>query len=334
MANGNGSYIGIDVGGTKTLVCVASESGEVRLTEKMATSGHESPTAFFEWLFRELNPMLARAGISLNEIRGIGMGFPGVIGADGGSLSHAPALPWPHENLLPLIARYYEGPVKLGNDVNMALLGECWQGSARGKRHVLMLTVGTGIGGAMLLNGSLYEGAAGGAGEAGYSIVDVASLPPGGSLNGEEFGPLESVTSGTGIAAEAKAYFAKRLSAIGGSDALSADSSLWVQAGGRLDGLNAPLVLAGAMKGDADALAIMDRPLGHMAAFIGTACSLLNPELVLLGGGVADSGDYYTNEIIARVEGLTPFPVAIGKASLGNRAGAIGAAAAAASIFR
>jgi glucokinase len=307
-----GHVVGIDVGGTKTMVCIASTDGNVKLLEKWETSQHGKPELFFEWLFDGLKSLLARIDVELDNISGIGIGFPGVI-SQGGRLSHAPALPWPEGDLLPYIRQYYQGHVKLGNDVNMALLGECWQGAAQGKRHVLMLTVGTGIGGAMLLNGMLYEGAGGAAGEAGYAIVDLPALN-GQPLDGDAFGPLESVTSGTGIGALAKAYFKEK--SISGSDSVGA-----------------PQVLQGAIAGDADALAIMEKPLQHMAAFIGSATSLLNPELVLLGGGVADSGDYYVNEITERVPAFTPFHVDIRKAGLGNKAGAIGAAAAAARIF-
>ncbi|MHA7964322.1 ROK family protein [Paenibacillus sp. CAU 1782] len=312
IQKGMGHVVGIDVGGTKTMVCIASADGGIKLLEKWETSQHGKPELFFEWLFGELRSLLARTELTLEDISGIGIGFPGVI-SEGGKLSHAPALPWPEGDILPYIRQYYQGYVKLGNDVNMALLGECWQGSAQGKRHVLLLTVGTGIGGAMLLNGRLYEGAGGAAGEAGYAIVDLPALN-GQPLSGDAFGPLESVTSGTGIGDHAKAYFEGK--SVSGSDSIGA-----------------PQVLQGAIAGDPDYLAIMEKPLQHMAAFIGSATSLLNPELVLLGGGVADSGDYYVKEIVERVPAFTPFRVDIRKAGLGNKAGAIGAAAAAARIF-
>lgn len=318
-------YAGIDVGGTKTMFCITGGSGEILLLERRSTAAHEAPGLFMAWLFGELAQLLAGIQLEVPQLAGIGIGFPGVIGDTEGCLTQAPSLPWPAEDIRPLIRRYYAGRIYLDNDVNLALLGECWKGAAEGKEHVLMITVGTGIGSAMLLNGRLYKGADFAAGEAGYMIVDAGQdrhrLP----ASGVGFGPLEAVASGSGITALARAWFAE-------AEARSASRILEL-AGGGGEKIDAHHVLQAAAEGDPAALSLMDRPLEHLAAAIASAAVLLNPQLVVLGGGVAVSGDYYMKEIRERAGKYLPFPVNIEQARLGNTAGAVGAAAAAAAIL-
>lgn len=307
------------------MFCITGGSGEILLLERRSTAAHEAPERFMAWLFAELERLLGGLELTLQQLAGIGIGFPGVIGDTEGILTQAPALPWPEEDIRPLIRRYYQGRIYLDNDVNLALLGECWKGAAEGKEHVLMITVGTGIGGAMLLNGRLYKGAGFAAGEAGYMVVDAdrdrKRLP----ASGADFGPLEAVASGSGITALARAWFA--------DPAARPGARIMELAGGRPDEIDARHVLAAAAEGDSAALGIMDRPLEHLAAAIAGAAMLLNPQLVLLGGGVAASGDYYMEEIRVRTGKYVPVPLEIVPARLGNTAGAVGAAAAAAAIL-
>lgn len=315
--NMTGYKAGIDIGGTKTMFCITDALGEIALIERRATTAHSRPALFFQWLFGELQALLAGISLEIEQLIGIGIGFPGVIGDAEGILSHAPALPWPAVNIRPLIRNYYKGLLYLDNDVNLALLGERYKGAAQNKEHVLMITVGTGIGSALLLNGQLYKGVDYTAGEVGYFVVEVGETQQA-SASGTSFGPLEAVASGSGITAHARAYFA----------AGSRGSLIPELAASREEQIGARHVLEAAAKGDAAALQIMDKPLNHMAAGIANAVSLLNPQMVVIGGGVADSGSYYVNEISSRVRLYTPFPVVIRPALLGNTAGAIGAAAA------
>ncbi len=320
-----GYHAGIDVGGTKTMFCITGGDGGILLLERRSTSAHEAPEPFIAWLFSELEQLLGGLRLTLQQLKGIGIGFPGVIGDTEGILTQAPALPWPEKDIRPVIRRHYAGRLHLDNDVNLALLGECWKGAAQGKEHVLMITVGTGIGGAMLLNGRLYKGASFAAGEAGYMVVDAGYARSRFPVSAAAFGPLEAVASGSGITALARAWLA--------APAARQDSRLLELAGGIAGAVDARHVLQAAAEGDPAAREIMEQPLEHLAAAIASAAVLLNPQLVVLGGGVAASGDYYVQEIRTRVSRYLPFPVAALPATLGNRAGAVGAAAAAAAIL-
>lgn len=314
----DGFIAGIDVGGTKTFVCVADSQGTPVLKKKFPTPKGADSDVFFDWLFTELHGLLSKEGLRTEELSGIGMGFPGVILNGTGILTNAPAFSWPDIDIRPIIGKHYDGPIYLDNDVNMAIRGEQWKGAAQGKRHVLMVTVGTGIGSALILNGDLYTGADGASGEIGNWVVEANCLSDLSREAGAEFGPFENVTSGTGIGVYARKYlsFGKRI------------SSIMDMAGGRVDRIETWHVLKAASEGDQSALWIMERPLNHMAAGIANAVSLLNPHLVVLGGGVAGSSSFYVNEVRRRASKLTPLPLHIVQAELGNEAGAFGAIAA------
>lgn len=314
----SGYTAGIDVGGTKVFVCVADPQGNPVIKSKLRTPTESDPESFFRWLFEELALLLVERGLQVYDLSGIGVGFPGVIGDNAGILTNAPAFRWPATDVRPIIRKYYTGSVYLDNDVNMAAWGENWMGAAQGKRHVMMITIGTGIGSAFIFNGELYKGANNAAGEIGNWVVD-SCLINNEHGKGEKFGPFEEATSGTGIGIAARDYLSQ-----GGRK-----SKILEMAGGILERIEAKHVVTAAAEGDETAKKIMDRPLNYMAVGIANAVSLLNPEVVVLGGGVVDSGDYYVNEVRDRASKLTPLPVNIVLATLGNEAGAYGAIAAA-----
>jgi len=315
----SGYTAGIDVGGTKIFVCIADPHGNPVSKSKLRSPTESDPVNFFRWLFEELSLILHEQHLQLDDLSSVGFGFPGVIGDESGILTNAPAFRWPAVDIRPIIRCYYSGCIYLDNDVNMAAWGENWMGAARGKRHVVMITIGTGIGSAFILNGELYKGANNAAGEIGNWVVDSYYLIEKDHGKGEIFGPFEDATSGTGIGIAARQYLGQ-----GGRK-----SRIFDIAGGKLDQIEAKHVLIAAAEGDQSARRIMDKPLNYMAVGIANAVSLLNPEIVVLGGGVVDSGEYYVNEVRERASRLTPLPLNIVLATLGNEAGAYGAIAAA-----
>jgi len=315
----SGYTAGIDIGGTKILVFVADPAGNSIIKRRLRTPTEADPDFFFRWLFQELVLLLAEQDLQLHDLSGIGIGFPGVIGDETGIVTNAPAFKWPAVDIRPIIRNYYEGYVYLDNDVNMAAWGENWKGAAVGKRHVMLIAIGTGIGSAFIFNGELYRGANNAAGEIGNWAVDSFSFVSVGHDKSEEFGPFEIATSGTGIGNAARSYFRQG----------DQKSMIMDLAGGKLEQIEAKHVLAAAAAGDEAARSIMERPLNCMAVGIASAVSLLNPEVVVLGGGVVDCGNYYLDEVRRRAAHLTPLPLNIVLATLGNEAGAYGALAAA-----
>ncbi|ASR48072.1 transcriptional regulator [Paenibacillus kribbensis] len=316
----SGWAAGIDVGGTKTLICIGTAERQVVLRHKFPTVHTKDVHFFFERLFWELENCLEQTGLSLEQLKGIGIGFPGMVDNDSGTITHAPAIQWSsadstHVNIRSIIAQRYSGCLVLDNDVNMAALGEQWLGAARGLRHVMMVTVGTGIGSGLILNGELYKGAAGGAGEMAYWIAGEEQARQAAKQKGtDEFGVFESLTSGTAITRSVKSALA---SGMPGAHMIRL-------AEGDRDKVGARHVLQAAAEGDIEAQTIVEPALAHMAMALTNVISLLNPEMIVIGGGVAEGNTYYLDEIRQRVALWTDIPCTIVPAELGNEAGAIG----------
>ncbi len=313
--SGSGYTAGIDIGGTKTLILITDNSGHVVVRNKKPTVQAEHAEAFIEGVFQQLDEVLQEAELLRHSLIGIGIGFPGAVNPQTGMIHHVPALPLDGVNLLELIRPYYSGPLYLDNDVNIAALGECWQGAGAGSTQMVMVTVGTGIGGAMILNGELHRGAGYTAGEISYFVVDHRPEEAAGSVSSLEFGRYESLASGTGIGEHARRWLRQR--------AGEAGEQIIAQAG-TIEQVQAIHVLQLAAAGDGDAQAIMAEPIGYMAAGLANIVSLLNPERIVVGGGVSESS-YYMSELTRRVQQFTPIEAQLVPARLGNEAGALGA---------
>lgn len=313
---------GIDIGGTKTLMLLSSQGAASELHERqLPTCVSQHPDVFIQWLFAELGKFCHDVGIHMSQLSGVGMGFPGVILQGEGVLRNAPAFQWPAQDIRPVIARHFNGNIILDNDVNMAAMGEYDQGAAQGHEHCVMVTVGTGIGAALILNGQLYSGQNGAAGEIGHFIAGDVGIHDCYVAEPDAFGVFEQVTSGTGITEQAKCYFAD-----GRGSSLSLVISL---AGGESEKIQARHVFKAAEAGDAAALEILELPLRYMARGLANIVSLLNPSMIVIGGGVAASNpSYYLNEVRTRLSRYTVLPSHIAVAELGSSAGAIGALAA------
>ncbi|MEW4371906.1 ROK family protein [Paenibacillus kandeliae] len=312
-------YAGIDIGGTKTLIVLARRDGQIAARSKRPTVQTAEPADFVAWLFAVLDEVLQEQGLTRQQLGGIGIGLPGAVNPEEGTIRHVPALPLDGVNLKQLIALHYDGALYLDNDVNVAALGERWLGAGAGRRHLVMVTVGTGIGGAVIINGQLYHGADYTAGEISYFVVDHQA---GGidvqQASSTEFGRFESLASGTGIGEHARRWLRE--------DGLSLqkNDAILQAANGQVEQVQAVHVLELAAAGDAEAAAIMNLPLDYMAAGLANIISLLNPQCIVVGGGVSESA-YYMAELQRRTQSLVPIDCPIVPAQLGNEAGALGA---------
>lgn len=309
-----GHWVGIDIGGTKTLTIITDSKGRSQLKKHMATSNSDDPETFVNQLMSEIESGLSDCGGNWLTVLGMGIGVPGITDRVG-MVKDAPSLGWHQVTIAPLIRRYFDGPLYIDNDVNVAALGEQWQGAAMGKNHFFMVTVGTGIGSAIVINKQLYRGFSGSAGEIGYFAVNDPTDWTKEDLR--KFGRFENETSGSTIGNRAREVLQKD----------SRESVVRELVNGNIEALEAKHVLEAAVLGDLIAWEILETPIRYMAMGIANAISLLNPEIVIIGGGVADSGELYVNAIRERVERYTPIKTDIVNARLGNMAGAMGAIA-------
>lgn len=308
--------IGIDLGGTniKGGVCDASGVQIVRrTTETGAERGVEPVIARMVEL---VDKLLSDAGLGKSDLRAIGIGAPGPMSHSAGVILNAPNLPgWVN---VPLRAKFREAtgrPVVLENDANAAAFGEFIAGAAKGHRDIVMLTLGTGVGGGIVLDGQLRRGATDSAGEIGHLIVVADGRPcPCG-----QGGCLERYASANALAER-----------VAQAVRVGEDSSLRdrIEAGQPIDARD---VDRAAAAGDALASRIWDEACRYLAIAAINLHNLLNPELIVLGGGLTRAGPRLLDPIEKHIEEqrwrITPDRPRLVLATLGDDAGTIGAAA-------
>ncbi len=311
--SGTGLIGAIDLGGTKILSLVVDMLGEVHGVDVRPTEAHQGPEAVLRRMAESLTAALVEAGRGM-KLEAVGVAAPGPIDFSQGIVVEAPNLPgWSNVPVAELIADMMGCPAVLENDANAAAWGEFTLGAGRGSHHLVYLTVSTGIGGGLVLDGRLYRGANGAAGEIGH-IPLVDDGPPCGC---GARGCLEALASGTAIARRAGEVLAA-----GGAPLLA-----------RIAGdapVTARTVSEAAARGDATARAILEEAGRHLGRGLTAVVNIFNPDHIVLGGGVMKSGDLILRpalrEVQARALRLAREHVRIALATLGDRSGALGAA--------
>ena len=265
---------GIDLGGTKLRIALVTQRGRVAAAETWATDAHGGPDAVVAQMAAGVRELRQRAGIVAEDLQAAGAGAPGPLNIQTGVTSTLPNLPgWEDYPLRERLGAALGCPVALGNDANVAALGEHRFGAGRGVKHMAMVTLGTGVGGGMVVDGRMLEGALGAAGEIGHVVVQVggAQCPCG------RRGCLEAYAGGHGLERAAAALLA--------ADPRGPSSEL-----GRLaaaaGGPTTRILEQAARAGDALALQVFGEATTHLAAGLVTLVHLFNPELVLFGGGL------------------------------------------------
>ena len=276
--------IGLDIGGTKILSIITDLNGEILYREKAASTGD------LDEIEKLIRHALAESDLTENRIFGLGIGVPGTVSQDG-IVVRAKALHWTDMDLKKEMEKRFRFPVYVGNDVNLAALGECWKGSGDQVNDMFFIALGTGIGSAILSDGQLIHGAQGRSGEIGYYLEgeDVRNH----HLNhlGVQ-GVFEQKCSGTAL---------------------------------NRFGCSSDELFQRYQEGDAEAKQIVDRFVLDLSLAIANSVSLINPTKVVIGGGVSESLGCVIDQIREKVEMLTPVRTEICLASLGSMAGALGA---------
>ncbi len=293
--------IGIDLGGTKLFGAIADLGGNI-LDEvdvsRHGTSGEES----YRRLIELIDTLLASPKLHGRRIRGIGVGAPGITQHKEGIVNWAFTLNWQNYPLKAKLVERYGLPIVVDNDVNLAALGELWFGAGQNTQNMVLIAIGTGIGAGIIIDGALYRGSREASGEIGHII-------PGREFLGKryaEFGALESLASGTGIAERAR-------------------QTLKRQPGPELEGLLAEDVFDAARQGEEWARAVIDEAVDYLAIAIAGISVSFDPELIVLGGGVTRSADLLVEPILRRIDGTIPTLPRLVVSTLGRRAAVMGA---------
>ena len=303
--------IGVDLGGTKMLIGVLDSNSEVKFESREASTG-QTEEQLVDLLVREIEEAReARPGVAA-----VGLGIPATIDHDRGVAISAVNLPIDNLPIRELVGERTGLPIFVDNDANVAALAEHLYGAARGADNAVMLTIGTGIGGGLILGGEVYRGASGAGAELGHVVIAMDGLPCQGNCPGR--GCVETYASGTALGREARAAAEREPdSALG---RLAAE-------GGTIDGKT---VTALALAGDPSSVAVFDLVGSRLGVALTSFANIFEPEVFVIGGGVIAAGDLLLEparrELRARA--LPPMrDTPVVTAELGEDAGMIGAAA-------
>ena len=309
--------LAVDIGGTKIMTAIITADGKMLAKDTCPTLADEGRPAVIERLFAAIDGILSQNGILPSGLGGIGIAAAGIIDSGRGLITVSPNLPgWHDVPLKDIVSEKFRVGVFLVNDACGAALGEHRFGAGRGVNNLILLTLGTGIGGGIIINGELYDGVSGSAGEIGHMIVDV---------NGPECGCgnrgcLEAFASGRAVARDA-------VERINNGE----KSSLVGMSSGDIESITAEQVGAAARDGDALALDIFSRASGYLGAGMVSLVNIFNPEMLILGGGMAKLDTLFVNPaqrmVAERAFSVSAQAVSIVTAQLGNEAGVYGAAA-------
>ena len=303
---------GIDVGGTTVKLGLFSTAGELLDKWEITTRTENFGENILSDICEAMEAKLAEKEISLDDIEGVGIGLPGPITNDG-TVLQCVNLGWGTFNVEEKLSEMFRGiKVKAGNDANVAALGEAWQGGGKDYDDIVMITLGTGVGGGVIINGKILTGYNGGAGEIGHMHVDDNETD---SCNCGRKGCLEQYASATGVVRLAKRYMADN------------DDTKMKEFG---ENITAKDVFDLAKEGDAGANEVVET----MGTYLGTAMShiavVVNPQAFIIGGGVSKAGQFLIDAIKDKYR-ETCFAAcgdaAVHLATLGNDAGMYGAAA-------
>lgn len=305
--------VGVDIGGMSIKVGVVDEN--FNIVEKLAV---ETPDTFEKSMKATADAVyevIKRVGIEITDLPCIGVGTPGSILSETGRLCFSNNTNWKDVPMLEELQKYIPIPVYIGNDANCAIIGETVAGAAKGRKNVIMLTLGTGVGGGIIINGKVFAGGNGVGAELGHMILVHDGYPCTCGIKG----CFESYASATALLRQTK-------------EAIEAhpESAMvkWVEENGEVTGKTA---FECAKAGDKTAMEVVDTYASYLATGIGSLVNIFRPEVVLLGGGISNARDQLLDRIkehlprytfACDITGFPPLEIA----TLGNDAGIIGAA--------
>jgi len=309
--------VAVDVGGTKILTAVVSDRGEI-LAQRRAETPQTGVDPVLEVITATVLAALHDARVPAGEIVGVGVGAPGPLNPDSGIVFEAPNLSgWRDVPLKDSLEARLSLPVFVEHDATAAALGGWWRGAGRGVSDLIYLTVGTGIGGGIIIDDRLVHGVTGTAGEVGHMTIDVDGPP---CPCGRSTGCLEALASGRAIARMAR-------------EAISAGkrTQILAIAGGDAESVEAEHVEQAARAGDPVAREIFSRAATYLGVGVANLLNLLNPARVIIGGGVSKAGDLLFDPVrrIARQRAFERpgRDAEIVPAALGDDSGPVGVAA-------
>ena len=269
---------GVDVGGTTIKMGFFETSGKLIDKWEIKTDTSNGGENILSDIAKAIDNKLAQEGISKNDVQGVGVGVPGPVNSKGIVLKCV-NLGWGVFNVEEELASLTGLKVKAGNDANVAALGEMWQGAGKGSEDMVMVTLGTGVGGGIIVDGRVIAGANGAGGEIGHITVNEDEIE---ACNCGQYGCLEQYTSATGIVRMAKRKLAKT------------DEETSLRA---VEELSAKAIFDEAKKGDKIAAELVEELGKILGSTLSNIAAVTNPEVIVIGGGVSKAGQILIDTI-------------------------------------
>lgn len=308
--------LGIDLGGTAIKIGVLDQAYDILAQTSIPTNSKRPYQEIIADMGNTAAALLVENGYELKDCLGAGVGSPGTIDSSDGTVLYSNNIRWDNVPLAKELYRYLWIPVFVNNDANCAALGEVQKGAARGCKNAVFLTLGTGVGGGIVMDGKVFEGGHPGGVELGH--IRIASK--GRRCTCGRYDCLEAYASATALIQDAKEIAARQ-----------PDSMLWEMCGHDLDQMNAKIPFDAAWAKDAASRTLIDRYIGYLADGITDIVNIFRPDLVVLGGGICAQGEKLTEPLNQYLKencfgaDVSYVPQVV-TAQNGNDAGIIGAA--------
>ena len=307
--------IGVDLGGTKILTALADLEGNVLQRSRVLVGDVKDKDAVVTKIKETIKNVTTETEVDLEQVAGIGLGCPGPLDIEEGLIHHTPNLDLDDVNIKEELSDL-NTPIHLENDANAAALGEQWFGAGKGADNMIYITVSTGIGGGVIINGDIYHGTSDGAGEIGHMTLDPNSVVQCGCGN---FGCLEALASGTALS---------RL----GQDALKAEEETMINdLVDEISEVDGAVVAKAAQEGDEVAVELMNTLGERLGTGLASLINIFNPSRIVFGGGVSNSWSLLEDKIWETIEARAmdslSDKVEIIPAKLGSDVGVVGAVA-------
>lgn len=309
-------YIGIDLGGTNIAAGIVGEDGSLRHQDSIPT-GNGGSKAIADRIVTLVERILNRAGMTIKDIEAIGIGVPGTANQESGLVEYANNLGMEDEPFLEMLRPYFpDTRLAFENDANAAAWAEYKLGAGKDVDSMIMVTLGTGIGGGIIWNGQLYEGINYAAGEFGHFTIRYDGLP----CNCGRKGCFERYASATALVEQTTEAMKQH-----------PESILWEMCGQDLDKVDGKMLFEAVHKKDAAAVKVLDTFTDYLGCGLLDIINVFQPELICVGGGISKAGELLIAPVRSRMarESYTRMSrrqPKIVTASLGNEAGIIGAA--------
>ncbi len=315
-------YLGIDIGGMSIKVGVVDKYGKI-LASSFIKTEKISPEKQIEKVGAQITALLLEGGFDYSSIKAVGVGCPGAINGKKGIVGYSSNLKWTNFNLKGELEKVTGLPVRIANDADAATLGEVIFGSAKDYSTVIMLTLGTGVGGGIVIDKKLYEGPNGMSAELGHIVMRRGGYPCGCGRRG----CFEQYASATALIRLTKKEMLKNTS-----------SSMWKLVDGDIEKVNGQTAFLGEKQGDKSAKRVVNQYIANLSEGLLDYCNIFRPDAIVIGGGISNEGKNLTDKVVKYLEkfdyGYKNTPKsAVLIATLKNDAGIVGAASLVAEDF-